>query len=280
MLRPVDRFETSPSFGSIQSAAEETRDDPSYAFDNMYRPDGRSGLVVQLTLAGVAYFADQEKRRLVGPHQAMLFSHCEATSYGYPPDAREPYRHKYVEFSDCPVLRAIFGKIRSDFGSIVQLPEGSDARDILSEIVDRFLTGHFADRYQESELLYRLLVAVYRQQVEGTRISDPIEFGHHLILNRFRKVSNIKEIACLCGISREHFTREFTHRYGRSPSEMLKELRLEHADLLLKTTRIPVIDVAAACGFANQTSFTRIYRRQFGRSPGLFRRCTMDGGER
>lgn len=44
------------TFGIIQIAAEEVRTDPTYFFDNQNRPDG-SGLVVQLTIEGAAFFA-------------------------------------------------------------------------------------------------------------------------------------------------------------------------------------------------------------------------------
>jgi len=267
----ANRFNTEYAFGLIQSATEEIRRDESYVFDNRHRPDG-SGLVVQLTLEGAAFFGEGAKRRLVLPEFAMIFSHDEDTSYGYPPEAKQPYRHLYVEFTDCNALRGIFNKIREDFGAVVRIPEKSDSRDLLNEIVERFKTGHFTDRYEESELLYRLLIAIYRQQIEGTRTVDPIEFGHHLIRNRFRKDSNLKEIAELCGVSREYFSREFHARYGGAPGQMLKQLRLEHAKLLLKTTRIPVTDISAASGFANLGTFGRLFKRQFGRSPGDFRR--------
>ena len=74
---------------------------------------------------------------------------------------------------DCPVLRTIFDKTRRDFGSIVHIPSQSEARKLIDDIVERFKTGRYLDRYQESELLYRMLIAVYRQQVEGARVSDP-----------------------------------------------------------------------------------------------------------
>ncbi len=271
MPKSANRFNTGYAFGLIQAAAEETRMDPSYCFDNRHRPDG-SGLVVQLTLSGASFFQEKEDRILVSPEFAMVFSHDEDSLYGFPPESNESYRHLYVEFTDCPALRSIFDKIREDFGAVVNIPEKSDARDLLNEIVERFRTGHFTDRYQESELLYRLLIAIYRQQVEGTRTADPIEFGHHLIRNRFRKDSNLKEIAELCGVTREYFSREFHSRYGGAPGQMLKQLRLEHAKLLLKTTRIPVSDISLASGFANLGTFGRLFKRWVGRSPGDFRR--------
>lgn len=266
------------TFGVIQVAAEETRVGASYYFHNRHRPDG-AGLVVQLTVSGAAFFEDRTGRRLVLPDHAMLFSHAEDTAYGYPPQATEPYVQRYIEMSDCAVLRQVFDRITHDFGAIVYLPEKTEARDLFNEIVERFRIGHFRDRYEESELLYRMLIAMYRQQVDGTRIQDPIEFGHHFICNRFRNASNLKEIAQLCGVTREYFAREFRRRYARTPGQLLKRLRLEHAELLLKTTSMPVVDVSAASGFASMNTFGRIFKRHHRQSPSDFRADAWRKGE-
>jgi AraC-like DNA-binding protein len=258
------------AFGVVQVAAEETRTDPSYYFNNKHRPDG-SGLVVQLTISGAAFFRDGNNERLVERDCAMLFSHDEPTEYGYPPRATKPYRQRYIEFSDCAPLRAVFNRLRTDFGSIVSIPENSIARGIFDEIVDRFRNGRFQDRYQESELLFRLLLSIYRHQMEGTRATDPIEFGYHYIVNRFRYASNVKQIAAACGVTREYFARQFKERYGESPGELLKRLRIEHAQSLLAMTSMPVEEIANASGFSASNAFGRRFRQQLGLTPGQFR---------
>jgi len=267
------------TFGVIQSAAEETRLGSSYYFHNRHRPDG-SGLAVQLTVKGAAFFEDGDGRRLVLPDHAMLFSHAEDSAYGYPPQATEPYVQRYIEMTDCQALRNVFDRITDDFGAIVYLPEKTEARDLFNEIVERFRIGRFRDRYEESELLYRMLIAIYRQQVDGTRIQDPIEFGHHFICNRFRNASNLKEIAQLCGVTREYFAREFRRRYRQTPGQLLKRLRLEHAELLLQTTGMAVVDVSAASGFSSMNTFGRMFKRQHRRSPSDYRAEAWRTGER
>ncbi len=258
------------SFGVVQVAAEETRTGAGYYFHNRRRPDG-SGLVVQLTVSGAAFFEDGDGRRLVLPDHAMLFSHAEDSAYGYPPQATEPYVQRYIEMTDCDALRNVFDRITRDFGSIVHLPGKTEARDLFNEIVERFRIGRFRDRYEESELLYRMLIAIYRQQVDGTRIQDPIEFGHHFINHRFRNASNLKEIAQMCGVTREYFAREFRNRYRQTPGQMLKRLRLEQAELLLKTTSMAVVDISAACGFSSMNTFGRTFKRRYQKSPSDFR---------
>lgn len=254
------------AFSKFYIGAEELRTGPDYAFNNRERP-GTFALVIQRTVAGTAFFKDSAGRRLVGPGQAMLFTHTEESEYGYPPEATEPYRLRFVAFSPAGV-RELFDRIRTDFGATVRMPEDSEATIIFEELMERFRKHQFRDRLQEAELIYRLLIAIYREQVQGTRMTDPIEFGYHYLGNQFRSPLNLKNVAERCGISREHFIREFTRRYRESPGVMLRRLRLEHARTLLASTELSVQDVALACGFTSSNTFCRAYRTKFKKSPG------------
>jgi transcriptional regulator GlxA family with amidase domain len=148
------------------------------------------------------------------------------------------------------------------------MPDASEATTLFDECIERYRKRQFRDRFHESELVYRLLIALYREQVQGTRTSDPIEFGHHYVRNHFRSPVNLKGIAQKCGVSREHFIREFSGRYQESPGLMLRRLRLEHGQAMLTATVLSVQEVALASGFTSSNTFCRAYRTRFGRSPG------------
>lgn len=256
-------------FPVIQVAAEEIRTGPEYHLNNADRSDGYS-FVVQRTLSGAGFFRDAAGRRLVPPGSAILFSHAEDSEYGYPPEATDPYRFQYLAFSSNG-LEALFTRLRRDFGSVVRLPEESEAAGLFNEISRRTRRRQFRDRLQEGELLHQLLIAIYREQIHGTRTIDPIEFGYHYLLNQFRSPVNLKDVAVRCGVSREHFIREFGTRYNESPGTLLRRLRIEHAQTLLAATSLSVQDIALASGFTSSNTFCRAYRRKFGRSPGAKR---------
>jgi AraC family transcriptional regulator of arabinose operon len=258
------------AFGEVQVAAEETDTDTTYYFKNPHPSAGRS-LVIQLTITGAAAYRDANGERLIERDYAVLFSPDEAAANGGPAPSTKPFRKRTLEFSDCASLRVVFDRLRSDFGPVVSMPGHSAARGIFDEIMDRFRTGRTPDPYRESELLFRLLISIYRDQVEGTRATDPIEFGYHYIVNRFRHASNVKEIAAACGVTREYFARQFKERYGETPGELLKRLRIEHAQSLLAMTSMPVEEVASASGFSAANVFARSFRQHLGRTPGEFR---------
>ena len=111
-------------------------------------------------------------------------------------------------------------------------------------------------------------MALYREQVHGTREEDPIEFGSHVLRARFRGEINLKTIARQCGVSREHFIRAFSDRYGETPGALLRRLRLEHARTMLQATELPIGEVARASGFSSAATFCRAFRAAFATTPG------------
>lgn len=256
-------------FSTITAVGLETRRDAGYFYDNKKRGSAEEA-VVQQTLGGAGFWKDAGGRRLVPAGHAMLFTHDEASSYGYPPEVIEPYRLGFVSFR-LAGLKIWFDRLRAEFGAVVVMPPGGEAAQLMDELGRRFQARTFRDRIQETELLHRLLVSLYREQVAATEARDPVEFGYHHLRDNFRSPLNLKQVADLCGVSREHFIRVFGKRYSEPPGEFLRRLRLEHAERMLHATRMPVQEVALASGFTDANSFCRAYRRRHGRTPGASR---------
>jgi len=263
--RPPKTAATDP-FATVHGAAEEVRTDAAYHWDNATRGDP-DRLVIQRTLAGAGFFRDTVGEHLVPAGHAMLFSQREPTSYGFPPAATEPYRLRYLSITPAGI-RPLFDRVRADFGSVVRMPEESEAAALFDELFEGVRRRKLRDRFHESELLYRLLIALYREQVQDARERDPVEFGLHYLRSHFRSAINLKGVAAKCGITREHFIREFRLRYHEAPGSMLRRLRLEHARMMLAATELGVAEIARASGFASANTFGRAYRARFARSPG------------
>lgn len=74
------------------------------------------------------------------------------------------------------------------------------------------------------------------------------------------------------GISTRHLERLFRRHTGRSPLQMLVEMRLSRAYALLAETDLPVSEVALAAGFSSAQSFSRRFRDRYGVLPRDYRR--------
>ena len=87
----------------------------------------------------------------------------------------------------------------------------------------------------------------------------------HASCDRGVTIAEAARAACL---SPFHFHRLFTRFHGVTPHRYLSRLRLERARALLRASERSVIDVATECGFESLGSFTTLYKRTFGVSPG------------
>jgi AraC family transcriptional regulator len=90
--------------------------------------------------------------------------------------------------------------------------------------------------------------------------------------NLYGSVS-IKEVARECHLSVSHFSRAFRRTLGVAPHNWLLVRRVELAKEKLRDGRWSLLDVALACGFADQSHLTRVFTRMVGISPGAWRRA-------
>jgi AraC family transcriptional regulator len=83
----------------------------------------------------------------------------------------------------------------------------------------------------------------------------------------------LKEVAQECNLSVSHFSRAFRRTMGAAPHNWLLTRRIEVAKEKLRDGRLSLLDVALACGFADQSHLTRVFTRMVGMSPGAWRRA-------
>jgi transcriptional regulator GlxA family with amidase domain len=73
-------------------------------------------------------------------------------------------------------------------------------------------------------------------------------------------------------MSERSFARLFTAEVGMSPGKYVEQARVDAARVHLERSRDGLMAVARRCGFANQTTFLRAFRRVVGISPTEYRR--------
>jgi len=96
------------------------------------------------------------------------------------------------------------------------------------------------------------------------------------------RVVRIGELASLTNFSHWYFTKSFHRVYGMSPKDFGIQVRLTQARELLRDQARTVSEVAAACGFENNSAFARAFRNYFGCPASVLRltESTMEHGSR
>jgi AraC-like DNA-binding protein len=82
---------------------------------------------------------------------------------------------------------------------------------------------------------------------------------------------SISALANSAGVHPGHLTASFTKFYGTSPGVFLRAQRLERAEAMLRRTDAPIGEIAATCGYADASHFSRAFRAAKGLPPSIYR---------
>jgi two-component system response regulator YesN len=109
----------------------------------------------------------------------------------------------------------------------------------------------------------------------GEQIVDPIQQAvEYIYENRYQPGISLKNVADVVNLSPSHLAHCLKTRLGMSYMKYLTSLRIEQAKKLLRTTDLTVSTVAEKVGYQNTTNFYRLFQRETGMTPALYRQSS------
>lgn len=81
-----------------------------------------------------------------------------------------------------------------------------------------------------------------------------------------------EEISAECGLSASYFAEAFKKATGLPPHQWMLRRRIDHAKHMLRTSDATLTQVALACGFFDQSHFSRVFNRLENCAPAEWRR--------
>jgi YesN/AraC family two-component response regulator len=106
---------------------------------------------------------------------------------------------------------------------------------------------------------------------QGIRHASALRKAERFIWENYTHKISLKEIAAASGLSAPYFSTIFKKEMGKNLSVYLNQLRVDKAMVYLVETSLPLNDIAKACGFIDQSWFSKIFKSYTGLSPGKFR---------
>ncbi len=171
----------------------------------------------------------------------------------------EPLRLRLMEL--CALLRQAAVERGADTALVLELSQKvmqdlqrAESLQSLSYIVLDNL-----DLYTESLL--------FASRQNSRAIREATEY----VQSHFAEPVSLGAVAQMLNISPNYLSMLFRRITGRSFREYLNMVRIEQAKRLLNGTDYPIVDIAVACGFSDQSYFTKVFRKYTGLSPKQFR---------
>ncbi len=99
-----------------------------------------------------------------------------------------------------------------------------------------------------------------------------VEKAKHFINEKFRENISLTDVANNCFISPFHFSRVFKTFTSYSPYQYLVDTRLKNAELLIKTTDLPITEICFSSGFQNLENFSSAFKKKYQVAPSHLRK--------
>lgn len=141
------------------------------------------------------------------------------------------------------------------------LPNTLENKEILRSILAIFLHG--------AKDLYKRY---------GGSLDEPLKREHELyrqfirlLMINYTQEHEVSFYAKRCGVTPAHFSNAIRRASGRSPIAVITDTLVMNAKAQLKSTRLPVKEIAFSLGFGNLSFFNKYFRKHVGMTPQEYR---------
>ena len=242
-----------------------------------YDPHRHDTYALGLTLSGVQCFDYRGARQESRAGNAIVLHPDERHNGRSGIEAGFRYRMIYLE------PRLIREALGEQAGTLPFLASAVSADPRLVGAIARaaaVLDAPLEDLERDARIgdLATALLALDPSARSAARVSPALaaaERARSFLADRSDALVTSAELESVTGLDRFALARHFRARFGTSPYNYLVMRRLGRAKAMLRG-QAALADVAAACGFADQSHMTRQFRRAFGLTPGRWRHLQRD----
>jgi AraC-like DNA-binding protein len=93
----------------------------------------------------------------------------------------------------------------------------------------------------------------------------------HQIQTRFDQPLKVHKLAAIAGLSEYQFEQRIRKIFHITAGQLIQKVRMDAAVYRLQNTADPIVVIALDCGYADQSSFSRQFKRTVGLSPAEYR---------
>jgi AraC family transcriptional regulator len=149
--------------------------------------------------------------------------------------------------------------------------DGGVLRPIPAKLLTEFLRDDPESALMMGGLLAEILGELFRLERRESRRPAWLDRAAELIQDTFPERLTLEKIAAEVNVHPVHLAQSFRRFHGCTVGDYLLRLRIEYACEQLARSDMPLIQIAITAGFADQSHFTRTFRRAVGVTPSEYR---------
>ncbi len=246
-------------------------------YGNAFEPHRHDTYAIGVTLQGVQSFCYRGSQRISTPGRIIVLHPDERHDGAAATEDRLRYRMLYLEpallrrglENTSASLPFVGQPVIDDHELLATLLTALDQldREIDELLADDLVAQIAAGLARHSSVPFKPLGGVAIGA--ATRARDFLE-------DNATRVVRSAELEDVSGLDRYSLSRHFRAVFATSPHRYLLMRRLQKARTMI-ATGMPLADIAAAVGFADQSHFHRQFKQAFGLTPGRWSRLSGGG---
>ncbi len=248
--------------------------EPLYSFG----PAVREYYLLHYCVSGKGAFFANDCKYEIESGQGFLI--CPNDLTFYQADKEEPWLYIWI---------AIGGNAIEKYLNLMQLSKKNpifyySKPDMLLAYIDDMLlhqTLSYSNEIYAEGVLMKILSCLIAEandsfgrskQFHDVYVSKAISY----IETHYQDPISVQDISDYLSLNRSYLTELFLKTVHLSPQQFLIKVRITKAEELLRHTELPIKTIAYSCGYSNEFSFSKAFKKVVKDSPGHFRKVERE----
>lgn len=224
-------------------------------------PGRRTEGIVHYVLSGKGIFNGH------AVHENQGFYIAPNSFCDYYPDPQEPWNYFWMNCSEELAQRYVLPSVKPDGNGIFDY----DFRGKLLSLIEKVFSSRQPMSSVEALSYAFSILKLHTPSTEVSRSQHYVRQAKNYIESSLNRKLTVCDVADAISIHDRYLYTLFIQYEGISPKEYILKRKIETAADLLEHTSLSIMEIAAASGFPDVYSFSRLFKAKTGMPPSQYR---------